>query len=92
MSVTVFGEVYDDRFAPAEEEVAGSGAQDDGGAEPRVVGHEHQHQHVAHENLQPVQRRLPRVRPAQHPRPAYEKPLMDLKVIHNTAGHATDRA
>lgn len=68
VSVAVFCEVYYDGFTPAEEEVARSRAEDNSTAQPRVVRHEYQHQHVTHEHLHSVEDCLPRVGGTHHSR------------------------
>lgn len=62
----MFREVHDDGLPPPEEEVSGGRAQHHGGAQPPVVRHEHQHQHVAHQHLRAMKHGLPAVGLAQH--------------------------
>ena len=65
--MTVLRDVNDHRFAPAEQEVAGSRAEGHGDAQEAVVGHEDQHEQVGHADLEHVQQRLDQVRHTQHP-------------------------
>jgi len=44
-------DIYDDGFPPAEEEVTGCGAEDDGQAEPSVESHDDEHQEVGEGQL-----------------------------------------
>lgn len=58
--------VHNDRFLPAEEEVAHGGAQHHHQAEPDVVGHEDQHEHEGERHLEDVQQGLEQVVHRQH--------------------------
>jgi len=71
--VTVLGDVHDDRFLPAEQEVPNGGAQDDHQAEPHVVGHEDQHEQEGQGHLEHVQQRLEQVVNRQHRRSVHRK-------------------
>jgi len=56
--VTVFIDVNDDRFTPAEEKVAHAGAENHGQTQPHIVRHEDQHEAVGEEHLDHVQEGL----------------------------------
>ena len=75
--MAVFVLVSDVRSAPAGDEVADGGAQHQAQTQVGVVGHEHQHQAVAPEDLNAVHHRLQRVRPGKHP-PAVNKQRGDI--------------
>ena len=61
--------VRDLRSAPAGDEVAEGGSQNEAEAQVDVVGHEDQHQAVAPGDLNSVHQRLQQVRPWKHPPP-----------------------
>lgn len=53
--MTVFGHVYDDRLFPAEKKITCGSTNYNGKAQPNVVGHEDQHQHIADHKLNHVE-------------------------------------
>ncbi len=61
----MIGDVHGAFLLPAEEEEATSAAQHDGQAQPRVVGHEDEHEQVRYEVLQAVQEGLQQVEGAE---------------------------
>lgn len=66
--MTVFRYIDNHRLPPAEQEVADSGAQHHGNAEPNVVGHKDQHQHEGERHLQYVEPGLIEMVQRQHRR------------------------
>lgn len=52
--MAMFVDVHHHSSLPAKQEVAGAGTDDDGEAEPDVVGHEDQHEAVGDEDLNHV--------------------------------------
>lgn len=64
--VAVLGHVHNYRLFPTKQEVPQGRPQDDGQTEPRVVGHEDQHQQEAQRHLDDVQERLEQVHRRQH--------------------------
>ena len=56
--MAVFVDVDDNGLLPAKDEVARAGAEDDGDAEPAVVGHEDEHEEVADGDLHHVEHGL----------------------------------
>ena len=71
--MTIIGHIDDDGLPPAEEEEAGSRAEDASQAQPDVVRHEDQHQAVRDEELDTVQERLDQVVHAPHRYPGHNK-------------------
>ena len=70
--MAVLVDVDDDGLLPAEDEVAGAGAEDDGDAEPAVVGHEDKHEEIADGDPDNVQCCLQYVAPAEQAGPGGE--------------------
>lgn len=56
--MAMLGDIDDDRFLPAKQEVADHRAKDDRETKPRVVRHEDQHQHKRQCDLDEVQEAL----------------------------------
>lgn len=66
--MTVLRYIDNHRLPPAEQEVAHSGAQHHGNAEPNVVRHKDQHQHKGERHLQDVETGLIEMIQRQHGR------------------------
>ena len=64
--MAMFVDVDDSCTTPGEQKVAESGSDDDSDAQPDVVGHEDEHQHVADCYLDHVQQRLDCMSDAHH--------------------------
>ena len=67
--MTMFVYVDYDTPSPAEQEVADASAESDGNAEPDVVSHEDEHEEIADDDLEDVQKALDKVRHTAHLRP-----------------------
>lgn len=72
-SMTMFGDIDNDRFLPAEQEVADHRAEHDSEAEPPVVGHEDQHEHEGERHLHQVEKTLIEMHHREHRRSKSEK-------------------
>lgn len=93
--VAVLGHVHNYRLFPTKQEVPQGRPQDDGQTEPRVVGHEDQHQQEAQRHLDDVQERLEQVHRRQHRRWLFVDHFADhvhnpRTVVHPFASSAND--
>ena len=61
--MTMFRDVYDNRFFPAEQEITNCCAEYYSETQPDIVCHEDQHEEIRQHNLHNVQERLKRVHP-----------------------------
>lgn len=67
--MAVLGYIDDHGLPPAEQEVTHASAGCHGDAQITVVGHEDEHQEIAHDHLDDVQQGLHEVARAYHPLP-----------------------